>query len=139
MFSDPVSSETIKYAANAFLATKISFINSIANNRGAAFQSRYRNIDILLIDDIQFFAKKDRSQEEFFHTFNTLYNANKQIVISSDRPPKQLATLEDRLRSRFEWGLITDIQPPELETRIAIWRKIIWIRNGSYRVGLFYG
>jgi len=99
------------------------FINSIRDDKASAFQRRYRDVDVLLIDDIQFLSGKVQTQEEFFHTFNTLHNADKQIVVTSDLPPKQLQDFEDRMRSRFEWGLITDIKPPELETRIAILRK----------------
>lgn len=105
------------------------FINSLRDNSTEGFKNRYRTVDVLLIDDIQFLHKKEQTQEEFFHTFNALYDAQKQIVITSDRHPKALATVEDRLVSRFEWGLITDIQPPDLETRVAILRKKVRAEN----------
>ncbi|MGZ4619847.1 MAG: chromosomal replication initiator protein DnaA [Frankiaceae bacterium] len=121
------------YARNLYSGSRVryvsseeftnEFINSIRDDKAAAFQRRYREVDVLLVDDIQFLQGKVQTQEEFFHTFNTLHNANKQIVVTSDKPPKLLAEFEDRMRSRFEWGLITDVQPPDLETRIAILRK----------------
>lgn len=121
------------YALNLYPGAKVKyvnseeftndFINSIRDEKAGAFQRRHRDVDFLLIDDIQFLQGKEATMEEFFHTFNTLHNANKQVVITSDLPPKQLNGFEDRLRSRFEWGLITDVQPPDLETRIAILRK----------------
>jgi chromosomal replication initiator protein len=99
------------------------FIDSIQNNTTVRFRNKYRNVDILLIDDIHFLSGKEQTQEEFFHTFNSLYDAHKQVVLSSDRPPKEISNIEERLVSRFEWGLVTDLQPPDIETRIAILRK----------------
>jgi chromosomal replication initiator protein len=118
---------TVRYVTSETFMN--DFINSLRDKRIEGFKQRYRTYDLLLVDDVQFFEHKERIQEEFFHTFNTLYENGSQIVMSSDRPPRDIATLEERLRSRFEWGLITDIQPPDLETRIAILRKRVKTDN----------
>ena len=120
-------SKSIKLVSSERFTNEL--INSIKDKKVDQFRGKYRNVDVLIVDDIQFLAGKEQTQEEFFHTFNDLYNQNNQIIITSDRPPKEIPTLEDRLRTRFEWGLIADIQPPEFETRIAILRKKIELNH----------